>query len=638
MSRSVSSIVESARGDLDTDILEKIESDYGFGFLEPDEQLHYIGSSTQGVRISPLDQKLNGKVISFITDIGVKLVLKNNKNTWDDILIGYKEVRNIEYNKGFLKESITITTKTHSSINKELKLGWLDSGWLGSVAGAPLERHLDIKFRLWASANSGSSIEAIVSYMESRIEQLPLEIKYDELVNQVSGIDHKEISVPSPQYFDSPEKCEEKYDGLEEMVEKWSVAESKFNEVKESRSKIIDQLPVHNRETWVRIVPNIDTPKEFDMADEAISEYTSLQEDFEELEYVINGISIIFDHNNVISEYAPERPESDPSSVLEKITTTVERELNSQREVSEIGKYLERIAEILTVSSRLANEGGDLPIEPFLQEVIEHLQEEGILESEKLQEWYDLIQKVEKISMFMDDVDLSHPSINAEHWEESLEMALEEQYVNILSPIVDQVEKMESGMWELDDLHQISWQEFESLIGTLYESFGYETEVTSDTADMGIDVWATNSDERVAIQAKRYQEGNTVGRETLQKLASTLAKGDADRVVVVTTSEFARTAEEYSDSFGSEIELIDGEELRDQLNNSDIPPMKSHSQPTNSQNTSQSSTQTYESSSNSQDAQEECPNCNSVGTLMKKRDSSGKSVPVYCENCRTSLE
>ena len=338
--------------------------------------------------------------------------------------------------------------------------------------------------------------------------------KYDELVNQVSDINYKEISVPSPQSFDSPEKCEEKYHNLFEMIEKWALVESKFNEVKESRSKIIDQLPAHNRETWVRIVPNIDTPKEFDTADEAISEY-----------------------------------------------------------VSGFGKDLERIAEILTVSSRLVNEEGDLPIEPFLQEVIEHLQEEGTPESEKLQEWYDLIQKVEKISMFMNDVDLSHPSIDAEHWEESIEMALEEQYVNILSPIVDQVEKMESGMWELDDLYQISWQEFESLIGTLYESFGYETEVTSDTADLGIDVWARNSDERVAIQAKRYQEGNTVGREALQKLASTLAKGDADRVIVVTTSEFARTAKEYSDSFGSEIELIDGEELRDQLNNSDIPPI-----------------------------------------------------------------
>lgn len=564
---SVSAIAETARGDLDTTILEEIESNYGFGFLESEEQIQYIGSSMHGVRINPYD-KLNGKIISFITDRGVRLVLKNNEDSWDDVVIGYEEIKDIEYNNGFRKESITITTEALSSIGKELKNRWLDA-----VVGKGSIRSLSIKFRLRSSAHSGSSIEAIVSYMESRIEQLPLEIKYDELVNQVSGLDHKEISVPSPQSFDSPEKCEEKYDDLEEMVEKWSVTESKFNEVKESRSKIIDQLPAHNRETWVRIVPNIDTPKEFDTSDEAISEYTSLQEDFEELEYVINGISFIFEHNSVISEYVRERPESGPSSVLEKITTTVERELNSQRDVSEVGKDLERIGDILAVSSRLADEGGDLLIEPFLQEVIEHLQEEGIPKSEKLQEWYDLIQKVEKISMFMDDVDLSHPSIDAEHWEKSIETALEEQYVNILSPIADQVEQMESGMWELGDLHQISWQEFETLIGTLYESFGYETKVTSDTADMGIDVWATNADERVAIQAKRYQEGNKVGRETLQKLASTLAKGDADRVIVVTTSEFARTAKEYSESFGSEIELINGEELRDQLNNSDIPPI-----------------------------------------------------------------
>jgi len=432
----------------------------------------------------------------------------------------------------------------------------------------------DREYKFSTEGSLNKDIEDAGEYIETRIQALDsIQNKYDELVNQVSDINYKEISVPSPQSFDSPEKCEEKYHNLFGMIEKWALVESKFNEVKESRSKIIDQLPAHNRETWVRIVPNIDTPKEFDTADEAISEYTSLQEDFEGLGSVINGISIIFEHNSVISEYAPEKPESDPSSVLEKITTTVERELNSQRDVSEVGKDLERVAEILTVSSRLANEGGDLPIEPFLQEVIKHLQEEGIPESEKLQEWYDLIQKVEKISMFIDDVDLSHPSIDAEHWEKSIETALEEQYVNILSPIADQVEKMESGMWELGDLHQISWQEFETLIGTLYESFGYETEVTSDTADMGIDVWATNADERVAIQAKRYQEGNRVGRETLQKLASTLAKGDADRVIVVTTSEFARTAKEYSESFGSEIELINGEELRDQLNNSDIPPI-----------------------------------------------------------------
>ena len=433
MSRSVSSIVESARGDLYTGILEEIESDYGFGFLEPDEQIQYIGESSWGIRITSdaVDDKLGFGNYSVVTDRGVRLLIKkliDDIVIVDDIVIGYDCIKKIEYNSGITKDSITVhTSEDHTLDVSELNISFQREVSDKQIKEPTIESSA-IKFRLRASVESGTSVDNIVSYIRRRVEDSErAKILSDELVSQVSDLDHKEISVPSPQSFGSLQKCEEKYDDLGEMIEKWSVAESKFKKVKKSHSKVIDQLPAHNRETWVQIVPNIDTPKEFDTADEAISEYTSLQEDFEELESVINSISIIFEHNSVISEYAPERPESDPSSALEKITTTVERELNSQRDVSEVKKDLERIAEILTVSSRLANEGGHLPIEPFLQEVIEHLQEEGISESETLQEWYDLIQKVEKISMFMNDVDLSHPSIDAEHWEESIEMALEEQ-------------------------------------------------------------------------------------------------------------------------------------------------------------------------------------------------------------------
>lgn len=87
---------------------------------------------------------------------------------------------------------------------------------------------------------------------------------------------------------------------------------------------------------------------------------------------------------------------------------------------------------------------------------------------------------------------------------------------------------------------------------------------------MGVDVWAEDATERVAVQAKRYQPGNTVGREVIQKLESTLARGEADKVAVVTTSEFAGTAEEYAVN-SSAVELIDGEALVSQLNQSDVP-------------------------------------------------------------------
>jgi len=41
---------------------------------------------------------------------------------------------------------------------------------------------------------------------------------------------------------------------------------------------------------------------------------------------------------------------------------------------------------------------------------------------------------------------------------------------------------------------------------------------------------------------------------------------------VITTSSFARTAEDYANEFGPDIELIDGDELIEMLNNSPLPP------------------------------------------------------------------
>ena len=424
-----------------------------------------------------------------------------------------------------------------------------------------------------------SSFESITE-CENKYNELEQTIKewksiesfYPELNNKANQLDSEQLEIPKPSSFESAKECEEKYSELEQAIEEWGSAEKDYAELNKIQSKVERKVAESSAvEIWVENLPEVPPPEEFDTPTDATNEYNSIRIELESIEHII---SQSFEVEDWISRYTPKNVSAGAeSTAIQKIHQDIIRCIGNHRDLSEVESELKLINDIFSLSSNLTDKVDNLPIDPT-QKLIDSIQHDGMPESEELHEWYELIQKVEKTSTFMQETDLSHPSIDADHWEESLEMAVEEQYVNVLSPIVDQVEKMESGMWELDDLYQISWQEFESLIGTLYESFGYETEVTSDTADMGIDVWATNSDERVAIQAKRYQEGNTVGRETLQKLASTLAKGDADRVIVVTTSEFARTAKEYSESFGSEIELIDGEELRDQLNNSDIPPIQ----------------------------------------------------------------
>jgi HJR/Mrr/RecB family endonuclease len=140
-----------------------------------------------------------------------------------------------------------------------------------------------------------------------------------------------------------------------------------------------------------------------------------------------------------------------------------------------------------------------------------------------------------------------------------------------LEPIVAQIERLGDALWQREHLYDVTWEEFEHLVGELYRIRGYDVEVTQRTDDLGIDVWAERDGERTAIQVKQFSEGNTVGRETLQKLLSTIARGEADNVVVITSGEFAHTAKQYAkDTTG--MQLIDGEELLELLSESEIPP------------------------------------------------------------------
>jgi restriction endonuclease Mrr len=85
---------------------------------------------------------------------------------------------------------------------------------------------------------------------------------------------------------------------------------------------------------------------------------------------------------------------------------------------------------------------------------------------------------------------------------------------------------------------------------------GYRTTVTDPGPDGGIDVVAKNSDEHIAIQAKRYSEAK-VGGPTAQQVGGLAARDDFDRSILVTTSSFTAPAKSFSERVDA-IELIDG--------------------------------------------------------------------------------
>ena len=67
--------------------------------------------------------------------------------------------------------------------------------------------------------------------------------------------------------------------------------------------------------------------------------------------------------------------------------------------------------------------------------------------------------------------------------------------------------------------------------------------------------------DRIYVQAKRYADGNTVGRETIQAFVGALHGVGASRGVFITTSTFSSGARQYAENVPSRIILIDSARL-----------------------------------------------------------------------------
>jgi restriction system protein len=67
--------------------------------------------------------------------------------------------------------------------------------------------------------------------------------------------------------------------------------------------------------------------------------------------------------------------------------------------------------------------------------------------------------------------------------------------------------------------------------------------------------------DRIYVQAKRYKDGNNIGRETIQAFVGALHGFGATRGVFLTTSSFTPTAIDYVKNVTSRVILIDGQRL-----------------------------------------------------------------------------
>lgn len=116
-------------------------------------------------------------------------------------------------------------------------------------------------------------------------------------------------------------------------------------------------------------------------------------------------------------------------------------------------------------------------------------------------------------------------------------------------------------------LHEMDEYECENLVADLWAQRGWQTQVTSESRDHGIDIVARKSSpisQKQLIQVKRYGSGNKIGRADIQQYGSLhRQESNVDAVIVVTTSSFTEPARSTARKLN--VKLVDGADLTEQI-------------------------------------------------------------------------
>lgn len=145
--------------------------------------------------------------------------------------------------------------------------------------------------------------------------------------------------------------------------------------------------------------------------------------------------------------------------------------------------------------------------------------------------------------------------------EETPEETLEKAYQRIRKILVSEL---------LNKIIDLSPAFFERLVVELLVKMGYggsmkdAGKAIGRSGDEGID--GTIKEDKLGldiiyIQAKRWKQGNTVGRPEIQKFVGALAGQGSKKGIFITTSGFTKDAIEYMPRTDLKIALIDGEQL-----------------------------------------------------------------------------
>lgn len=102
--------------------------------------------------------------------------------------------------------------------------------------------------------------------------------------------------------------------------------------------------------------------------------------------------------------------------------------------------------------------------------------------------------------------------------------------------------------YSIEDIDLMNGLEFENFVSVIFKKMGYDTELTKQSGDQGIDVIATKGVTKIGIQAKCYS--NTVGNSAIQEATAGKQFYNCSKIMVVTNNFFTSSAQQLALSNG----------------------------------------------------------------------------------------
>ncbi len=111
----------------------------------------------------------------------------------------------------------------------------------------------------------------------------------------------------------------------------------------------------------------------------------------------------------------------------------------------------------------------------------------------------------------------------------------------------------------------ISPRQFEELVAEIFERRGFSVELTKATRDGGKDIIAISTQMGIRlkfiIECKRYARDNKVSLDIVQRLYGVKVSENANKAILVTTSDYTRDAKKFGSQHRWDLELKDRDDI-----------------------------------------------------------------------------